>query len=183
MSPYHDKSDTNLVALLIQGDEKAFEAIYRRYVAALYRYASKNIPAKEDCEEIIQDVFESLWARHSELQHVTALSAYLYRMVKYKVIRYFQHSKVKKSYADHYRLFEATYTTQEIGEEEKKSMMELIEHGLTQLPERCQLAIRLRLKENLSNKEIAERMNITKATVENYIVKAVSHLRSTIPNT
>lgn len=182
MEPYHDQSDANLVDLLIQGDKKAFEVIYRRYVAALYRYAAKNISAKEDCEEIIQDVFESLWVRHSELHHVTALSAYLYRMVKYKVIRYFQHSKVKKSYADHYRLFEATYTTQEIGEEEKKSMMELIEHGLTLLPERCQLAIKLRLKENLSNKEIAERMNITKSTVENYIVKAVSHLRATIPN-
>lgn len=181
MNPYQDHTDTDLISLLIQGDEKAFETIYRRYASELYRYAGKNIPSKEDCEEIIQDVFESLWARHQELHHVTALNAYLYRMVKYKVIRYFQHSKVKKTYADHYRLFEAVYNTQEEGVGDSAAFQEMLEKGLARLPERCQMAIRLRLKENLSNTEIAERMSITKATVENYMVTAVSQLRTIIP--
>src|SRR5688500_750963 len=101
-----ENDEQNLVALLIGGDEKAFEIIYRRYANRLYGYVRRSIAVKEDCEEIVQDVFESLWKRHQELSHVTILDAYLFKMVKYKIIRYFQHSSVKRKYAEHYRLFE-----------------------------------------------------------------------------
>ncbi len=89
MTSYLNHSDTELAALLSTGDKDAFESIYRRYGSGLYRYARKNITVKEDCEEIIQEVFESLWARRESLGNVTALGAYLYQIVKYKVIRYF----------------------------------------------------------------------------------------------
>ncbi len=172
--------DAQLVSPLALGNKIAFEAIYRKYAADLYRYARKNIDSKEDCEEIIQEVFESLWARHDKLGHVTDLKAYLYRMVKYKVIRYFQHSAVKKKYAEHYTLFEAIYDTAAPEERDTETLQLLIEKSLTQLPDRCQLAVRLRLHENLSNADIAIRMNIKKSTVENYMVTAVAHLRSSL---
>jgi len=175
-------SDTDLVDLLISGDERSFDVIYRKYAEDLYRYARKNIDSKEDCEEIIQDIFESLWSRHDQLGHVTELKAYLFRMVKYKIIRYFQHNTVKKRYAEHYKLFEAVYDTASSEERDNETLQHLIENGLKKLPERCQLAVRLRLNENLSNSDIAKRMNIKKSTVENYMVTAVSHLRGTFQN-
>jgi RNA polymerase sigma-70 factor (family 1) len=178
VNAYQNHTDTQLTALLISGDKLAFEAIYRRYISDLYHYAKKNIHIKEDSEEIVQDVFESLWARHHELQHVTALKPYLYQMVKYKVIRYFQHSKVKMKYAEHFRLFEAVYDGVKEEERDPSIVQSLIEKGLAKLPERCQVAVKLRLTENLSNGDIARRMNIQKSTVENYMVTAVNHLRA-----
>lgn len=178
MKPYHDHNDPELLALLIQGDDKAFEAIYRRYVSLLYRYARRNVPINEDCEEIIQEIFESLWKRHEDLHHVTALDAYLFRMVKYKVIRYFRHSQVKKKYAEHYSLFEAVYNATAEGERDPSALQSMLDRSLAELPERCQQAVKLRLAENLSNSDIATRMNIKKSTVENYMVTAVSHLRA-----
>lgn len=172
-------SDKDLIDALLSGNEKAFEAIYRKYAGNLYCYARKNINSKEDCEEIVQEVFESLWTRHDKLGHVTELKAYLFRMVKYKVIRYFQHNTVIKKYAEHYKLFEAVYDTTSPEERDNATLERLIEKGLRQLPERCQMAIRLRLHENLSNSDIAKRMNIKKSTVENYMVTAISHLRTT----
>ena len=177
MHIYHNHSDALLVALLSEGDKKAFEAIYRRYASDLYGYARKNIAVKEDCEEIIQEIFESLWARHSKLTHVTALSAYLFRMVKYKVIRYFQHNAIKRKYAEHYLLFEAAYDSVSVAKSELSEIQAMIERSISELPERCQLAIKLRLVENLSNHDIAIRMSIKKRTVENYIVTALRHLR------
>lgn len=178
MNPYSTYSDAQLVTLLIDGDDRAFEIIYKRYAASLYRYARKNIAVREDCEEIIQEVFESLWKRHNGLQHVTALDAYLFRMVKYKVVGYFRHSSVRKKYAAHYRLFEALYNS--VGEDDRTSaaLQAMIDRGLSDLPERCRLAVTLRLTENLSNGDIATRMNIRKSTVENYMVAAISHLRA-----
>jgi RNA polymerase sigma-70 factor (family 1) len=182
MTSYQDHSDAELAALLNKGDQIAFETIYRRYAPGLYGYARKNISVKEDCEEILQEVFESLWTRRESLGHVTVLNAYLFRMVKYKVIRYFQHHSVRKKYADHFRLFEVAYESVREEERDSSSVMVMIDKGLSQLPERCQLAFKLRLTENLSNGAIARRMNIKKSTVENYIVAALSHLRASCQN-
>ena len=182
MNPYHNHSDTGLITLLIQGDQAAFESIYRRYAGDLYKYARKNIPSKEDCEEIIQDIFTDLWSRHDTLGHVTVLNAYLFRMVKYKVIRYFQHSAVKRKYEEHYKLFEAIYDNSSEQERNPAAIRSMIDKGLAKLPERCRLAVMLRLTENLSNGDIARRMNIKKRTVENYMVTAFNHLRSVYPD-
>jgi RNA polymerase sigma-70 factor (family 1) len=182
MNLYQNHSDTELIALLTEGNTEAFEVIYRKYASDLYRYARKNISVKEDCEEIVQDVFESLWTRHDELAHVTVLSAYLFRMVKYKVIRYFQHSAVKKRYAEHYLLFEAVYESSSAEEKEGSRVLSMIDKGLADLPERCRMAVKLRLTEDLSNGDIAKRMNIQKSTVENYMVTAFNHLRTLYPH-
>jgi len=178
MQNYQNYSDALLVRLLSAGDKKAFEAVYKRYASNLYAYARKNIAVKEDCEEIIQEIFESLWTRHSKLVHVTTLGSYLFRMVKYKVIRYFQHNAVKRKYAEHYKLFEAVYDSTNGGESELSDIQAMIERSISELPERCQLAIKLRLVENLSNHDIAIRMNIKKSTVENYMVTALRHFRA-----
>ncbi len=170
-------TDTELLVQLNAGDQKAFEAIYRRYAAELFRYARKNIPAKEDCEEIVQEVFISLWQRHETLR-VISLKHYLIKAVHYKVIRYIQHSKVRRRYEEHYKLFEAMYDS--IGEEElsAESIQGKLLKTITDLPERCQVAIKLRLLENLSNGEIAARMNISKKTVEVYMLTAFKHFRA-----
>src|SRR5271154_2833386 len=108
MSPTSDHTDAELVTLLNNGDRRAFATIYNTYAQELFRYAQRNVPVKEDCEEIIQDVFESIWMRRKSLQ-VTTLRFYLFRMVRYKVIRYFQHNSVMKRYTEHYLLFESVY--------------------------------------------------------------------------
>ena len=177
MKPEGDDSEIDQIRHLMSGDTQAFEEIYRAHAANLYRYARRNISNKEDCEEIIQDIFESLWQRRNSLGHITALEPYLFRMVKYKVIRYFQHSKVKQRYADHYRLFEAIYENSPVDERDSDRYHAILEQGLAKLPERCRFAVRLRLMENLSNADIASRMQITKGTVENYMVTALRHLK------
>lgn len=174
-------TDEELVAALNKGDRKAFEVIYRKYVRDLFAFARRNISSREDCEEIIQDVFTSIWARHATMK-VDALRSYLFTMVKYKVIRYFQHGAVKKRYLDHYRAFEAVYAHMEDQSLEPEVLQKLIDESLKELPERCRVAFRLRLYENLSNTDIAHRMNITKKTVEVYMFQAFKHLRSSCRN-
>jgi len=176
-----EKLAMDLVALQA-GDKKVFEAIYKTYVSPLYRYARRSIATKEDCEEIVQEVFTSLWQRRENLSHVTSLEPYLYRSVKYMVIRYFQKQKVKQKYADHYKFFEVVYDSIEFRELNPHSPETLIEKGLAKLPERCQQAVRLRISDSLSNSEIAERMNIKKVTVEYYMVIALKTLKETYQN-
>lgn len=169
--------DTELTDLLRQGDAKAFEVIYRRYAKALFGYALRRVKVREDCEEMIHDVFESLWNRRHALM-ITSLRHYLFTSVRYMVIRYFSHREVKRKFAEHYQLFEAVYAA--MGEDQQcdpRAIHAALLQHINDLPERCQEAIRLRITEHLSNGEIASRMNIHKGTVELYISKAFAHLR------
>jgi RNA polymerase sigma factor (sigma-70 family) len=177
MNQYHDHTDADLVELLQSGDTKAFEAIYKRYAPALYRFAHQNIPVKEECREVLQDIFEYLWTKRSSLQ-ILNLKPYLYNMVRYRVIRYFRRTSNEQKYAQHYFLFEAALTS--LPEEEwssEKIRLHML-NNLDGLGERAKIAFRLRLLENLSNSEIAERMQISKLTVESYIVKVFNHFRA-----
>lgn len=171
--------DDKLLSLLVQGNQQAFETIYRRYVKYLFAFARKNIPHREDCEEIVQEVFTYLWENRQKLQHIENLQAYLTQMVRYKVIRYFKRSLVQRKYAEHYRLFEAVYETgaQPQLQAEPNALRRAIENALTGLPKRAIQAIRLRLSEDLSSHEIAKLMNVSHRTVENYLTLAHQHLR------
>jgi len=173
-----DCTDEEKLELLKSGDSEAFSFFYSKYASPLYQFTRRNIYLREDCEEIIQNIFLDLWSRRKRLDHLTSLQGYLYKMVRYKVIRYFQHKGVVKKFEEHYKLFEVFYENPSFEEHKKDSLQDQIEECLTGLPKGCCEAIRLRVFENLSNTEIADRMSITKGTVENYMVTAFDHIRS-----
>ena len=183
MNEYHTLRDSELLPLIKQGNQAAFETIYRRYAKHLFGYALRRIGIREDCEEIVHDVFESLWKRRRELT-IASLKHYLFNSVRYMVIRYFSHRGVIRKYADHYRLFEAIYDSanDEYPQHDPHAIHSLLLQQIQKLPDRCQEAIRLRLTENLTNSEIAERMNINKSTVQLYISKAFAYLRGSYNN-
>jgi RNA polymerase sigma-70 factor (family 1) len=173
-------SDDKLIDGLAIGDSDSFEVIYRKYAKDLYRYARMNIDVKEDCEEIIQDIFIDLWSRRETI-NVASLRHYLFTSVRYKIIRYFKHKGVVRRFEKHYLLFEAAYDTIKEEGSGPEILQEQLLSCIATLPDRCQEAMKMRILENLSNSEIAERMNITKKAVEKHMHNALKHLRATFP--
>ncbi len=169
--PAHDTDE--LLALLKQGDVKAFETIYNSYVDELYRHARRVIPNKEDCEEILQTVFESLW-RSREKADIRSLRAYLYKAVGFKVADYLKKKSVHQRYVEHFKIFEAVYDNAD----DRARVDELIEGGIERLPKRLREIVRLKLNENLPNEEIAKRLRLSKATVNTYMHQAYDHFRA-----
>jgi len=182
MIPYPKHTDAQLVELVNSGDRLAFEAIYRRYAADLYRFARKNIFTAEDCEEMIQDVFESIWLRHGALK-IQSLRHYLFNAVRYMIIRNIQHRGVKRRYVEYYTAFSDIYDSSPMDTPNHQELQDQLIRHLHGLPERCKTAVTLRLVEELSNAEIAKRMNISKGTVELYMCKALAHLRKVLKGT
>lgn len=178
MKPLLRDTDAELVRALHHGDKNAFEIIYRSHAGILYSYARKNIHVKEDCEEIIQEIFESLWARRESLRIQAPLRAYLLGMVRYKIIHYFRKKAVIRKYTEHFTLFDAVYSRLEGREINPGTIQSAVDKLVSELPRRCQQAVKLRLSENLSNTEIAQRMNIGTRTVETYMLSAFQYFRS-----
>src|SRR5690606_12705285 len=100
MRLYTRYTDTKLLALLGQGDERAFSMLYQRYWKKLFVIASNRLDHPEDAEEIVQDIFASLWRRRAVLKHDLDFPTYLTVSVKYRVIKTLGKHHLQKQYVD-----------------------------------------------------------------------------------
>lgn len=170
-------SDQNLVDLCRDGDSKAFEELYNRYWSKLYSSAFKRIKVREVAEEIVQELFTSLWTNREKIAIHTSFQNYLYSSVAYLVFAYLHKEYKRRSYEESALSKINVYdnSTEEIIA--FNDLGKKLENELKQLPDRCRSVFELSRKQYKSNKEIASVMGISEKTVENQITKALRILR------
>lgn len=174
MISYSTLSDDKLT-LLLSNDIHAYNEIYERHWASLYRSAYNVLNDEDACVDVIQDVFVWLWEHRAEVR-IQSIKAYLLIAVKYKIANYLRNEKVRASVYD--RLPELNdYTTYLDEEIDIKQLKEIIAICVNELPGRCQLVFNMSRNEYMTNKEIAEKLGITEKTVENQINRALKKLR------
>ncbi len=178
---YSSYNDLQLFQLFKEKDKYAFEELYERYAEAIYKYTFARINSKEISEEIVQEIFISLWTKRNELEIKNSLNSYLFGAAKYKILTYIRSKGIERKYAAHLTHFlTEQYDNPTEDLINSKELKETIESVISELPERCQLAFRLSRMEHKSIAEIAEIMEISPRTVENYITQALKHLRSSL---
>jgi RNA polymerase sigma factor (sigma-70 family) len=170
-------TDEQLVDHLRVDDRLAFEMIYKRYAHHLHSYIRRTLHDSDECKEIIQEIFESLWVRRHSVQ-IESLKAYLFTAARFLMAKYFRRARLIREYAEHFTLFEAAYESLPEHERDEEAAHDKLRRAIDGLADRCRVALQLRLDENLSYREIAERMNVTTGTVEGFIVKARNQLKA-----
>lgn len=181
MANYIDASDEELLILLKGDDAAAFTAIYNRYWKKLFVVASHRLQRLEEAEEVVQDIFTSLWKRRRSLTITSDLAKYLAVSVKYRVI------KTLDKHYNNQRYIESLLRNEPVDNstEEKLSLDELrceLANYVKELPERCQLVFRMSREKGLSHKQIAETLQISEKTVESHLGKALKTLRLKLHN-
>lgn len=177
INPCVNPSEDYLVELLKSDGESAFTAIYNNYWKKLLCIAINKVKDIEEAEEIVQDVFVSLWERRHTIKLEGPLVRYLSIAVKYLVIKALAKKVRQKAYVNdrlrNRRL--GDNTTQEwLGFEELRTQLEAL---TSRLPERCRLVYSLSRERGFSQKQIAEEMGITEKTVEAHLGKALKMIR------
>lgn len=170
-----------LIESLRAGKEKAFEYIFERYYDGLFNYAGRIVRDIELAHDIVQDAFCKLYENHLNLNVHISIQAYLYKSVYNSCMNAIKHLKVVQEYADREVLdFYFTEVIQMPEAElalQNEDIKKAIEEAIDKLPERCREVFVLSKIEELSNKEIADKLNISVKTVEVQMTKALSRLR------
>ena len=171
------QTDIELLASLIQGDERAFAALYKRYWKKLFVIACNRLDRPEDAEEIVQDIFASLWRRRAVLKHDLDVAVYLAVSVKYRVIKTMGKECLKRRYIDSLvaqdRIDDSTQEWLAFDE-----LREQLSVYVAQLPEKCRLVFQLSRDKGFSQKQIANELGISEKTVEAHLGKAFKTLRA-----
>lgn len=173
-------TDLELIELMRNDDEAAFAEIYRRYSLMLISYSLKVIQVKEQTKDIVQEVFISIWKRRASLNLSGDLSHYLLKAVRNLSIRYIEKNITEKNFTKRLALFaqhlpSSPYTALEIQELEEK-----IEAAINNLPPKMKEIYYLSRYENLSYKEIANKLGIAETTVKKQVSNALHIIRNEI---
>lgn len=138
--------------------------IFDTYYETLVQYASRFLYSKDECEDLIQDIFVGLWEKENTFPDEVSLKVYLYKSVRNKCYNVIKHNKVKNKYAENIvqSLEDDNLFLKQILEEE---IVRQLYHAIEVLPERKKEIIKLSLK-GFKNQEIAEELNIKHQTVK-----------------
>ena len=175
--PGHIESE--LLRKMAQGDELAFTEIYHQYWKLLFSVAANKLDNLAEAEEVVQDVFADLWKRRAEIDIRQSLKSYLAAAVKFQVysLLYKRHRQ-----RHHEKILQQNSSSTSHVEEQYdlKTLQEQLKQTTAQLPERCRLVYELSREAGLSNKEIAQSLDISEKTVENQMTKALKVLRTSL---
>ncbi|WP_170982972.1 RNA polymerase sigma-70 factor [Dyadobacter frigoris] len=171
------KADEELFSGLKLGDRDAFAQLYKKYWRRLFDSAYKRLLLREECEEMIQELFVDLWTRRNTLILSVSLEAYLFGALRYSIYNLIRSRKIKEAYLDHLLHTPAVghnYIEDQLYYEE---LAEALQKSIEKLPEKFRRVYILSRRENLCYKEIAVQLNIPIDTVEKHMGKALKILR------
>ena len=163
-----------LLNQLKKGNKEAFQHIYALYWDKLYLYAYNILEDKPACEDLVQELFVSLWIRRNELS-VDNLNAYLFKALKFQVLNTLRNGKIRQRHLDQMDKLIASNTIEEL-----LNFQELNDHlnsAMASLPDRCREIFYMSRYDHMTHQEIANQLNLSTQTVKNQISKAISYLK------
>jgi RNA polymerase sigma-70 factor (family 1) len=171
------ENDIDLLNRLKEDDQFAFTSIYNKYWKNLYTVAYALLKDKAICEDIIQEVFVTIWNKRKSMVIKVSLKSYLTASVKYEVFRQLR-KKIESLEIIDDLIIDPTTSSQE--NMEYKELLEHMNNVVNKLSTKCREVFILSREKELSHKEIAVLRNISTKTVENQIGKALATFKDSI---
>lgn len=172
-------SDAQLLEALSTGNEDAFAVIFNKYWQEMYITAYQRLRDQTVAEDLVQDVFTSIWERRAELSVTAPLEHYLRRAVKYSIIKYVSRANLHQEALKH--------LLNRVGEMENTVLDHLniadvnrtLSEAIMDFPGNMRQVFLLRA-ENYTISEIAETLGLAEQTVKNNTTEALKRLRVTL---
>jgi RNA polymerase sigma-70 factor (ECF subfamily) len=169
-------SDLELLEAIRHDDEEAFTELFQRYWKTVHAMAYVRVRSEEVTTEIVQELFISLWDKRAS-QSIRHLPSYFNKAVKNKTLNHIEAQLVRKNYWAYYKKFipgqeNATENTVEFDE-----LMEAVETGMEDLPEKSKKVFKLNRLEGRSISEIADMLQLSEKAIQYHITLSLKKLR------
>lgn len=162
--------------------KRAFEKTYNRFFSTFYQIALQFLNHEDDAKGIVQDAFIKLWEKDIELASETEVKNYLFIIVRNQCLNVLRERKKKFMDTDNpdallttinYRLLDETGEDILLYQE----LSERVQMAISQLSPQCMQVFKLSRFDELTNKEISEKMDISLKAVEANMTRALKKLR------
>lgn len=171
------EDEKHLLEQIAGGDERAFSIIMNRYANRIYAYLIYWLKQPELAEEILQDIFTSLWKYRDNITGIDNFPGYIFVITRNRAKAALKQQMLGSQPINPDHLYKLTYAQTGQQELESKELMEILQRGIDQLPARRKEVFFLSRKEDLTYEEIAQRLGISRSAVRQHIVEALVFLR------
>lgn len=179
MQETRDIQERLLLEELAQGNQGAFQKIFERYYAKILCFISGIIKSDDEAEDLCQEVFVKIWINRANFVDVRNLGVYLYVLSRNLTYNYLESKQTSQSRMEE-RPFDEEDSHSPLDDLVAKDMQLLIDMVVEGMPSQRKIIYKLSREEGLSNAEIAERLQISKKTVENHLTLALRELRNAL---
>jgi len=180
LSAYQSYTDAELLLLLSQDSEEAFEVLYLRHWENIYKAAFVLLKDSSASKDVVQDIFIWLWQKRNQLE-IQTLPAYLKTAVKFKVANYIRSGNFRESFFETLGKLTITENAPEAAEiTEMKELKAIIINAVELLPDKCRTIYKLSRNENLTNQQIADQLGLSVKTVEGQMTIALRRIKGAI---
>ncbi|WP_212004874.1 RNA polymerase sigma factor [Chitinophaga sp. HK235] len=174
---YAIPNESVLISRVIEGDKDAFREIYDHYRAHIFAYAYHLTKSKETAHEIVQQVFIRLWLKREQINPALHFGGYIKKATLNHVLNFIRKTAREQQLQEKvYQRMEAMRNTTE-EELVMKELQQVYRAAIDKLPPQKKLIYCLSRHDELTHEEIAQKLNISKYTVNNHLVEALRLVR------
>lgn len=166
-----------LIKGILTQNKIVFDFVFSYYYSGLCAYCERITNNQEISEDIVQELFVNLWIKHHKINIRSSLKNYLFTSVKNRSIDYIksEQRKIKKlihltEETVHYENLSSLWFAE-------TELQSVVEKSLQKLPPRCREIFELSRLEGLKNQQIADKLSLSKRTVELQVSNALKQLR------
>lgn len=177
MAAYSALTDRELVSLLKQGNQAAFEQLYRNYSVRILKKLIALLKDEETAKEILQDVYMKVWEKREMLDPELSFRSFLFRIAENMVVDFFRKVASDRKMMDHL----IAVSTEHYYDEDQivaAAQTDALQAAIDALPEQRRKIFVLCKLEGKSYEEVAGLLGITAGTVNDHMVKAMRSLRN-----
>ena len=166
-------------------ESRTFSKLFIENQSRFVRFANSYVRDWATAEDMVSEAIMYFWENRERLPNDKNVPAYILTVIKNKCLNHLQHILVKENvFADmnthaqwglEVRI--ASCSALEPTELYAKEILDIMNKTLIKLPDKTRIVFRKSRFDKLSNKEIAENMDISVKTVEAHITTAIKVLR------
>jgi len=173
-------TDREILGFVSSDKRKAFELAFNQYWERLYKHACKKLNSEELAKDMVQETFTTMWKNLDKLSNQDQLLPYLYVVLRNLVLNQYAKDEVRLRYAaERVSLTEdSDYSAHQILV--SKELQEIIDDEIEKMPLRMKEIYVLKREEQLSIREIAEKLQLSEQTVKNQLQSASHRLKMRI---
>jgi len=172
--------DKQVVEQIKEGSKEAFHLLFDEFGPKIHAFALSYLKNESDAEELLQDVFLKLWEVRESLDSSKNLKSFLFKICINLIYDFIRRKNIEQAYLDYSGRNNPSIGNNTWHEVIYNDMFSNLQQLIATMPEQRQRIFRLSKEDGLSNEEIAQKLNLSRRTVENQLYRAVSFLKDKI---
>lgn len=170
-------NEKDLLRLLAQGDEDAFQQLFRHHWNQVYGAALRLTKSPEQARDLAQDIFLKVWLNRAQMQEVRNFSAFLYTVSRNLIHDHIQTKVFRESNKEYLQSYLAYNESTPQRLLENKELGQLLQEAVDTLQPQLKQVFTLGRLKGFKHEEIALQLKITPLSSKVYMVRALIAIR------